>query len=212
MPWTKRITGPLWASAPGGESVAMRMTLIATIVAFSAACGTEPFQPPTALTPLPPPRFALTGTVMEARADVRTPARNVAVKIADTPDNHRQRRELFDPRSGRGRCQLDDCQLSAVRNCRDIGVPHVERARFAAVGSDDEQLGIRAFPPGAVDHGLSIGRETRVQQVAPAKCESMKRHRRRRLDRYGLPSPCNECQRAQPDETCCNAKPRSLAD
>lgn len=83
MQWTKCITAPLWASWPGGESLAMHMTLIAAIVALSAACGSESSGSPVAPRPLAP-TFALTGTVMEARAEVRTPARNVPVEISPT--------------------------------------------------------------------------------------------------------------------------------
>jgi hypothetical protein len=57
------------------------MILIATIVALSAACGSEHVQPPTAPAPQPP-TFALTGTVMEARAGGRSPAWNVTVEIS----------------------------------------------------------------------------------------------------------------------------------
>ena len=84
MQWRKCITGPFWATWAQGESLAMRVTLTATIVALSAACGrTEHFQPPAAPT-APPPTFALTGTVMEVREGVRSPARNIAVEISPT--------------------------------------------------------------------------------------------------------------------------------
>ena len=81
MQRTKWITGRLWASWLGGESLAMRISLIATIVALSVSCGSEL---PTAPSPPPPPTFTLTGTVMEARAEVRTPARNIPVEISPT--------------------------------------------------------------------------------------------------------------------------------
>jgi hypothetical protein len=83
MQWTKCFTGPLWASWPRGESLAMRMTVIATIVALSVACGSELPTAPSPPAP-PPPAFTLTGTVMEARADVRTPARDIPVEISPT--------------------------------------------------------------------------------------------------------------------------------
>lgn len=83
MRWTKCITDRLWATWAEGESLARHITLIATIVALSVACGSEPFQPTTAPTPQPP-TFVLTGTVMEARAGVRSPARDVAVEISTT--------------------------------------------------------------------------------------------------------------------------------
>jgi len=81
MQWTKCVRTPFWKSWSGGESLGMRMILIATIVALSAACGSEHVQPPTAPTPQPP-TFALTGTVMEARAGGRSPAWNVTVEIS----------------------------------------------------------------------------------------------------------------------------------
>lgn len=88
MQWTKYIADRLWATWAEGESLARHITLIATIAALSVACGSEPFQPPTAPAPTPPtpqpPTFVLTGTVMEARAGVRSPARDVAVEISTT--------------------------------------------------------------------------------------------------------------------------------
>lgn len=70
---------PPW---PGGEALAVRVSLVATIVALSVACEGEP---PTAPTPAPsPPMYTLTGTVMEARAEVRTPATNIPVEISPT--------------------------------------------------------------------------------------------------------------------------------
>jgi len=83
MEWTKCIPDRLWASWPGGESLAMRIGLIATIVALSVACGSEPPTAPSTPVP-PPPTFTLTGTVMEARVEVRTPARNIPVEISPT--------------------------------------------------------------------------------------------------------------------------------
>jgi carboxypeptidase family protein len=83
MQWTKRITDPLWAAWAEAESLAVRMTLTATVVVLSVACGSKPFQPPTAPPP-EPPTFALTGTVMEARAGVRSLAWNVSVEISPT--------------------------------------------------------------------------------------------------------------------------------
>lgn len=58
------------------------ISLIATIVVLSAACGSSPS--PAAPTPPPTPTFVLTGTVMEVRAAARTPATNVPVEISPT--------------------------------------------------------------------------------------------------------------------------------
>jgi hypothetical protein len=59
----------------------VRLILVATIIALSAACGSS--GPPAAPTP-PPPTFALTGTVVETRAGVRAPAGNITVEISRT--------------------------------------------------------------------------------------------------------------------------------
>jgi len=63
------------------RSAKMRLILVAAIIALSAACGSS--ASPAAPTPLRP-TFALTGTVVEARGDVRTPARNIPVEISPT--------------------------------------------------------------------------------------------------------------------------------
>ena len=83
MQSTKWIGARLRASWSGSDWTPIRPTLIVTIVALSVACGSESPTAPTATTPSPP-AFTLTGTVMEVRADVRTPARNIAVDISPT--------------------------------------------------------------------------------------------------------------------------------
>jgi len=83
MQWAKCIANPFGATSEEGESRAMRSSLIATIVALSVACGSELPTAPSPPAP-PPPTFTLTGTVMEARAEVRTPVRNISVEISPT--------------------------------------------------------------------------------------------------------------------------------
>lgn len=48
MQWRKCITGPLWAAWSGGESLAIRIVLLASIVVLFVGCGRET---PTAPTP-----------------------------------------------------------------------------------------------------------------------------------------------------------------
>ena len=86
MQWTKCITGGLPASWRAGQVLVRHLSVIAAIVALSVSCGSElptAPTPPTTPTP-PPPTFTLTGTVMAAFGEVRTPARNVAVEISQT--------------------------------------------------------------------------------------------------------------------------------
>ena len=55
MQWTKCMTGPLRASWPGGESLAMRNILVASMVVLSIGCGHEnPTAPTSTIPPAPP--------------------------------------------------------------------------------------------------------------------------------------------------------------
>lgn len=55
MQWPKCIAGPLWASWPGGESLAGRYILVANMVVLSIGCGQEnPTAPTSTIPPAPP--------------------------------------------------------------------------------------------------------------------------------------------------------------
>ncbi len=65
-------------------------------------------------------------------------------------------------------------QLPAPGNRGEVGVRDAEGPRFGAVDARREDLHGPAFPRGAVEDGLSVGRETRVQDVAALEGQATK--------------------------------------